>query len=293
MNDETNSVSLLGLGQMGSALARAMLKNGVRLTVWNRSSAKAAPFAREGATVAGSLLEAVKASELVMICVLDYTTTAELLNTSELREALRGKTLLQLSTGTPSEARTAEAAAGEAGAEYLDGALMCYPSGIGTADATILLSGSKAVFDRHESLLRVLGGNATYVGAAVGAAAALDLALLDFYYGATTAMLHGFAICEAERIGFDVYVKSLPAFTPILAYTADLAARMIPERSYPGAEATNDIHSAALAHVARASRDAGLDPYPEAILAYFKKAQALGHGGDEIPAVYEAMRKRK
>ena len=293
MNDETNSVSLLGLGQMGSALARAMLRSDVPLTVWNRSPAKSAPFAREGATVAGSLLEAVRASELVMICVLDYTTTAEMLNPTEVRAALRGKTLLQLSTGTPADAREAQAAAREAGAEYLDGALMCYPSGIGTAEATILLSGSKAVFERCEALLRVLGGNASYVGKPVGAASALDLALLDFYYGATTALLHGFAICEAERIDFDVYVKSLPAFTPILAYTADLAARMIPERKYPGSEATNDIHAAALAHIVRASRDAGLDPYPEAVLAYFKKAQALGYGGDEIPAVYEAMRKRK
>ena len=290
MNDETNSVSLLGLGQMGSALARAMLKSGVRLTVWNRTPGKAAPLAREGATVANSLVEAVKASELVMICVLDYPTTAAML--SEVRSELHGKTLLQLSTGTPADARAAEAAAREDGAEYLDGALMCYPSGIGTADATILLSGSKAVFDRYESLLRVLGGNSTYVGTPVGAAAALDLALLDFYYGATTAMLHGFAICEAERIDFDVYTKSLAAFAPILSYTADLAARMIPERSYPGSEATNDIHSAALTHVVRATRDAGLDPYPETTLAYFKKAQALGHGGDELPAVYEAMRKK-
>jgi 3-hydroxyisobutyrate dehydrogenase-like beta-hydroxyacid dehydrogenase len=106
-------------------------------------------------------------------------------------------------------------------------------------------------------------------------------------------MLHGFAICEAEGIDIDVYAKSMPAITGLLTYTADLAARMIPERTYPGSEATNDIHIAALAHIARASRDAGVDPYPETTLAYFKKAQALGHGGDEIPAIYEAMRARR
>lgn len=50
---------------------------------------------------------------------------------------------------------------------------------------------------------------------------------------------------------------------------------------------------AALVHLARASSGAGVDPYPETTLAYFEKAQALGHGGDEIPAVYEAMRARR
>ena len=288
-----NTVSLLGLGQMGAALARSLLKTGVRLTVWNRTPAKAAPFAAEGAAVAESPLDAIKASELVAICVLDYPTTAAMLDPREVRAALHGKTIIQLSTGTPSDARSAEAAAREVGAEYLDGALMCYPSGIGTAEATILLSGSKAVFDRYESLLRALGGNASYVGAPVGNASALDLALLDFYYGASTSIMHGFAMCDAERIDVNAYAQSLSALMPLLTYTAELSAKLIAERKYAGSEATIDIHTAALEHIVRASREAGLAPLPEAALAYLKKAQARGHGGDEIAALYEVMRERK
>jgi 3-hydroxyisobutyrate dehydrogenase-like beta-hydroxyacid dehydrogenase len=48
-------VSVIGMGAMGSALARALLHNGHRVTVWNRTSAKAEPLARDGADLAPAL----------------------------------------------------------------------------------------------------------------------------------------------------------------------------------------------------------------------------------------------
>ena len=39
-----SEVIVIGLGNMGSALARALLENGRAVTVWNRSSEKAAPL---------------------------------------------------------------------------------------------------------------------------------------------------------------------------------------------------------------------------------------------------------
>jgi 3-hydroxyisobutyrate dehydrogenase-like beta-hydroxyacid dehydrogenase len=63
------TVSVLGLGLMGSALARALLANGLEVTVWNRSPEKAAEF--EGlAPVANSVLEACAASSVIVVCLL-------------------------------------------------------------------------------------------------------------------------------------------------------------------------------------------------------------------------------
>lgn len=47
-----SGVSILGLGAMGSALARALLRDGHRVTVWNRTTSKAEPLVREGAALA-------------------------------------------------------------------------------------------------------------------------------------------------------------------------------------------------------------------------------------------------
>ncbi len=52
-------IALLGLGKMGTPIARLLLKNGHQLTVWNRTAAAAEPLAADGAFVAGSPTEAV------------------------------------------------------------------------------------------------------------------------------------------------------------------------------------------------------------------------------------------
>jgi phosphoglycerate dehydrogenase-like enzyme len=44
LKNAQSEVSVIGLGAMGSALARALLHNGDRVTVWNRTSAKAEPL---------------------------------------------------------------------------------------------------------------------------------------------------------------------------------------------------------------------------------------------------------
>lgn len=285
------TVSMIGVGRMGSALARGFRKAGAAVTVWNRDATKAQTLGGEGFAVAASLAEALAASELIAVSVLDYRASGAILFGAQSQGLLRGKSIIDFTTGTPADARAAQDLARKAGADYLDSALMCYPSGIGTPEATILFSGSAKVHAAHEASLRVLGGNAMYLGENVGAAATLDLALLDFYYGANAAMLHGASICEAEKLPLELYAKALAGFAPIIAQTAEVAATMIPARRYAGAEATNDIHAAALAHIVRASDEAGLDPFPARIMGYFDKALAQGHGPDEIPALYEAMRK--
>ena len=284
------TVTMIGLGRMGSALARGFRKGGANVTVWNRDPAKAEALRGEGFAVAGSLEEALRASDTIAVSVLNYAASGGLLFGETTRGLLKGRSIIEFTTGTPAEAREAQRRASEAGADYLDSALMSYPSGIGTREATLLFSGSPAVFARHEPLLRVLGGNAMFLGDNVGAAATLDLALLDFYYGANVAILHGASICQSEGFPLEIYAKALEGFAPILAQTAQLGAKMIPSRRYAGTEATNDIHAAALDHIVRASRDAGLDPFPATVMRYFERALAQGHGPDEIVALYEAMR---
>jgi len=73
--------SIIGLGAMGSALARALLRDGHRVTVWNRTSAKADPLVRNGAVLAPSAASTVGASPTVVVCVDDYEVTNRILET--------------------------------------------------------------------------------------------------------------------------------------------------------------------------------------------------------------------
>src|ERR1700691_6574978 len=59
-------IALLGLGKMGTPIARLLLKNGHQLTVWNRTAAAAEPLAADGALVAASPTEAVNGVPVVL-----------------------------------------------------------------------------------------------------------------------------------------------------------------------------------------------------------------------------------
>ncbi len=188
------AVSLLGVGAMGQALARALLSHGHRVTVWNRTAAKCEAVRQAGARVAATPADAAEASEVVVVCLRDYPGTRALLKPRKVVAALHGKLLVQLTTGTPVEARDLDAWATRNSIAFLDGKIMASPATVGADGATILYSGSTQLFEANKTLLLSLGAKPTYVGAAVGAAATLDAAALSYLYASAIGFLHAAAM---------------------------------------------------------------------------------------------------
>ncbi len=196
---EKTSVTLLGLGAMGTALARTWLSAGHPLTVWNRTPARATALAAQGARVADSPAEAVAgaANPLVVVCLLDDASVEEVLAATD----LAGRDLVNLTTGTPAQARARAEWARERGARYLDGGIMAVPPMIGTPEAGgyVFYSGSRELFERHQETLAVPAGT-TYVGEDAGFAALHDVALLSAMYGMFAGAAHAFALIRREDI---------------------------------------------------------------------------------------------
>ena len=94
------TVTVLGLGRMGSALARCYAAAGVKLTVWNRSPGAAAAFA-DRAQVATDAATAVAASELIVLCLTNYSAGLEVMDAVAAAVDLDGKTLVQITVVRP------------------------------------------------------------------------------------------------------------------------------------------------------------------------------------------------
>ncbi|MEU6625796.1 NAD(P)-binding domain-containing protein [Streptomyces litmocidini] len=193
----TSPVTLLGLGAMGTALARAWLAAGHPLTVWNRTPARAEALAAEGAKAADSAAAAVAASGLVVVCLLDDDSVGAALDGVD----LTGKDLVNLTTTTPARARARAAWAEERGARYLDGGIMAVPPMIGVPEAGgyVFYSGSRELFELHRAALAVPVGT-RYVGEDAGFAALHDVALLSAMYGMFAGVAHAFALIRREDI---------------------------------------------------------------------------------------------
>jgi 3-hydroxyisobutyrate dehydrogenase-like beta-hydroxyacid dehydrogenase len=294
MQDTTtpHRVSVVGLGNMGTALAKAFLAHGHRVTVWNRTANKCDALRSAGAHVANSVAQAVEASDAVVVCVLNYTISDSLIRAPEVTERIKRKLVVQLSTGTPHEARAGAAWAQANGADYLDGAIMGYPKDIGTTAGTVLYAGPRAVFERYSGLLNALGGNTVHVGESIGHASTLDSSLLSAYYGSVLGFLHGVAICESEGLPIEGYTAAMLSLLPLLGDTMKTCADMIARRTYEGSQASLSTHCAGVRQSLQLSRMNGVDhAYSQALVSYFERAIAAGHGEHELAALFEVFNK--
>ena len=183
--------------QWGQRSLKGLLKAQHRTTVWNCSREKAELLAQDGALVASNWRS--PSSSLIIACLDSYATTHALLLSDDIKARLPGRTIVQLSTGSPHEARDALAMFTKEGTSHLDGAIMAYPEEIGQPNAMILLSGSEFTYQNHKQTLGALGGDLRYVGESIGGASALDMALLTYDLGAIIGVTQGAALCVVGR----------------------------------------------------------------------------------------------
>lgn len=247
-------VALIGLGAMGTALGRTLLAHGHPLTAWNRSPGKAA--ALTGAAVASTAAEAATAGRLVILCVTDYAAGRAVLDT--VGDALSGRTLVNLATGTPDEARAMGAWAARRGADYIDGVFQAMPAQIGTADAGMLYAGSRSAFDVHAPTLGLLG-TATFVGSDAGQACLYDMALLGLWYEAEIAYLNALALVRGADVDPETFV---PFATRQLTYVVDAlpeVAREVRAGRYPRGPATLAEHARVLDQLVQVRREGGMN----------------------------------
>src|SRR5690625_231977 len=199
-------VTVLGLGEMGRALAATLAAGGHPTTVWNRSPGRASALVDAGVREAVSFHDAVTASPLVIACVRDYPSARGSLEPEA--EAMAGRTLVNLTTGTPDEARAMADWAVEHEIDYLDGGVMAIPSMIGTSGASLLYSGSLDVFTRHRDALDTLG-TSRFVGDDPGLASLQDLAMLAGMYAMFAGAYQAFAMVGSAGVKAEEFADSV------------------------------------------------------------------------------------
>jgi len=268
------SVTVLGLGPMGHALAAAFLAAGHPTTVWNRTPGKEKGLE---ATAAGTAAEAIAACPLVVVCVRDYAAAQAILDA----EALNGRTLVNVTGGAPAQARAMASWAAEHGIDYLDGVIVATTDAIGGPDATLFYSGPARAYEQHRDTLAALGGNTTHLGEDPGRAAAFDASLQDMLWTSMSGVIHMLALARAEHIdAADVagHAKGLLGFFPDLI---DLLAGQVTSGRYPGDAGTLEATAATMDHVLAAIRAKNLDNgVLSAARAEVQRAIDAGYGTD-------------
>ncbi|MCX4450887.1 NAD(P)-dependent oxidoreductase [Streptomyces sp. NBC_01789] len=281
-------VAVLGTGIMGAAMARSLLRAGLEVRAWNRTQDKAAPLAADGATVTGTAEEAVRGAHVVLTALTDTTAVAAALTAAS--EGLhRGQVLLQTSTVGPGGAVELAQRAADLGLVHLDAPVAGTRQPAEQGALTVLVSGPVAARAVVEPVLEAIGQRTIWAGEEPGEASRLKLVLNAWVIN----MVGGVAECLnlAEGLGVDPRAfLDLVAGGPLDAgYLRTKSAAVLDGDLTPSFALSTALKDTRLILDAAGRAGVRLD-LTAASAARFERAEADGHGEEDMIATYYAGR---
>ncbi|MFE5852735.1 NAD(P)-dependent oxidoreductase [Streptomyces sp. NPDC056500] len=288
--DAPTPVTVVGLGSMGRALARAFADAGHPTTVWNRTPAKAAPLVAMGAVHARAVETAVKASPLIITCLTTFEDTRSALEPAA--EALSGRALVTLNSGSPAGARAIATWATGCGTRFLAGAVKNVPEAVGAPDTLLYYSGDKTVFDEYEGTLKVLGGDTVHLGAETDLAALYEMAVGAMLLPALAGFFQGAAAVQARGLEASSMVRFAGKWLDMIKSLLPVYATQIDSGDYTDAASSVNLFLAGAAHDRELSKETDVDTAWLAPLHdLVNRAANAGHGDHSISALTEVLRK--
>src|SRR5260221_714979 len=163
-------LGFLGLGAMGSRLARRLLKAGYPLTVYDRTQEKTQPLEQLGARAAATPAEVAATSTVVFSSLADDAAVEAVLQGPEgaFAGAHPGTTFIEMSTILPTTSRTLAAAAHARGMHLLDVAISGSTPLVEAGASTLLAGGGRGGYERCLPLLPGLAQHRFFIGARGG-----------------------------------------------------------------------------------------------------------------------------
>ncbi len=155
-------VAFLGLGIMGHAMARNLVKAGHSVAVWNRTPGKDVEGARAAATPA----EAATDADVVWMCVSDTAAVEQVLfGENGVESALReGMVVVDSSTISPSATLAFAERVCARGADYVDAPVTGSKIGAQNAQLIFIVGGSEATVERIRPLFEAMGKTVLRMG---------------------------------------------------------------------------------------------------------------------------------
>ncbi len=153
-------VAFLGLGAIGTPMARHLSAKFPGTRVWNRTGAKATAFAAaHGATVASSPADAARDADVVITCFPVSRDVESLLDGSDglLATMARGSTLVDCTSGDPATSQRIAARLAERGIGFLDAPVSGGVVGAESASLTVMVGGGAATLDKVRPVLEAFG----------------------------------------------------------------------------------------------------------------------------------------
>jgi 2-hydroxy-3-oxopropionate reductase len=283
-------VGVIGLGIMGTPMARNLLRAGFPLVVWNRTAAQAAALLDEGAQRAGSPREVAEQAAITITVLSDSPDVAEVYRRTPdgiLAAAAPGKVFVDMSTIAPRVARELAAEAAARGAAMLDAPVSGGDVGARQGTLSIMVGGDAGALAQARPALEALGMRITHVGAS--GAGQVVKACNQIVVGLTLEAL-GEALVLGSKAGVDprAIVEALGGGLAASRVLEVRGPKLLARDFAPGFKL--DLHAKDLAIVLDAARELDLPLPGTALVAeLFEAERERGHGEADNSTVVRAL----
>ncbi|MBA0653178.1 hypothetical protein Goklo_020379 [Gossypium klotzschianum] len=286
-------VGFLGLGIMGKAMSMNLLKNGFKVTVWNRTLSKCDEVVAHGASVGETPAEVVKKCNITIAILSDPAAALSVVFDKDgvLDQICSGKGYIDMSTVDPETSCKISEAIELKGGHFLEAPVSGSKQPAETGQLVILAAGDKALYEEAVPAFDVLGKKSFFLGP-VGNGAKMKLVVNMIMGSVMNAFSEGLTL--AERSGLNPHS---------LLDVLDLGGIANPMFRGKGPEMLKDNYSPAfpLKHqqkdmrlaLALGDQNAVSMPVAAAANEAFKKARSMGLGELDFSAVYETVKLHK
>jgi len=288
---ENAKVALLGTGIMGAAMARNLIQAGAEVRAWNRSTEKAEPLARDGATVVEDPAEAASGADFLLTMLSDADVIEDVVGDGVLPALADGGVWLQMSTvGERGNERLARLAS-ENSVAYVDAPVLGTKAPAEQGQLVVLASGPDDVRSKCEPVFEAVGSKTVWLGEA-GEGSRLKLVVNNWIVGLLGVLAETIAFARATGVDPQKFLETIEGGPLGLPYAQIKGAMMIEEDFPTSFSAKLARKDAGLVLDAAEERGLRMSLAP-AVAARLDEAIEAGHGEEDMAAVYEAAKPKQ
>ncbi len=287
---ERAAIAFLGLGTMGTAMVRRLLRAGLRTTVYNRGRAPAEALAAEGAHVAASPREAAAEADVVIAMVTDDAASRAVWEGEQgaLSGARRGALAIESSTISAPRARALEQLASDRGVDFLEAPVMGSRDQAASGELVFLAGGEASRVERAGLVLAYLGHSILHVGPS-GAGATLKLVANALLAAQIASLAEAFASLEKSGLALEPALAALTSGSAASPVVRAVAPRLLAGDRRPRFALSLLVKD--LGYALAEARARGVEqPVTEAAYRLFTRGEQRGLGPEDVSSIVEVLR---
>ncbi|MGW1055829.1 NAD(P)-dependent oxidoreductase [Streptomyces sp. NPDC001118] len=283
------TVSVLGTGIMGAAMARNLARAGLGVRAWNRTREKAEPLAADGIRVTGTPAEAVEGADAVLTMLYDGNTVLDVMR--EAAPALRpGTVWAQCTTAGIELVSDLAGFAREHGLVFYDAPVLGTRQPAEAGRLTVLAAGPEDGRETVTPVFDAVGAKTVWTGedGAAGSASRLKLVANSWVLAVTAATGEVLALSKGLGVDPQGFFDLIDGGPLDMGYLRAKSALVLDGKLTPASFAVATAEKDARLIVQAAEQGGVRLDVAEAAAERFARAAAQGHADEDMAAAYFA-----